>query len=375
MDYPHPWVELKEDGSLDVSRAYATGIGEWDKAAIAYGYQEFPAAGERVGLDCILQKAQAEGLVFITDQDARLDEGAHPRAHLWDNGPNAVDELERVLRVRARALARFSERNIPAGRAYSALEEQLVLVYLFHRYQVEAAAKVLGGLDYTYALRGDGQVVTALIPAEEQARALDALLVTLQPGTLALPENVLRIIPPRAYGFDLTRELFPRKTTPTFDALAAPEVAANLTIRLLLDPARAARLIEYHARDARLPGLADVLDKLLSATWKAPPQAGYAGEIQRIVNDVVLYHLIGLAAGEKSSGQARALTYLKLDQLKQWLVRQDKKQMDDRERAQHELAIARIQRFQKDPAPPALVKPLEPPPGQPIGSAESGCGW
>jgi hypothetical protein len=204
MDYPHPLVELRNDGGLDVSNAYATGIGAWDKVAIDYGYRQFPAGTvEKEQLDRILVNAAARGLVLLTDQDARPDRGSatHPLAHLWDNGPNAVDELERVLRVRARALARFSEKNLRFGQPWSTLEDQLVLIYLFHRYQTEAAVKLVGGLDYTHALRGDGQQPTASIPPAEQRRALAAALRTLDPEILTLPEAILKLLPPRAYGY------------------------------------------------------------------------------------------------------------------------------------------------------------------------------
>src|SRR5438552_6054891 len=54
MDYPAPLVKLGADGIPDISEAYAKGIGEWDKVAIAYGYQEFPNTSEEAALDKIL---------------------------------------------------------------------------------------------------------------------------------------------------------------------------------------------------------------------------------------------------------------------------------------------------------------------------------
>src|SRR5262249_52454568 len=154
--------------------AYETGIGDWDKTAIRYGYTEFSSpAEEEQGLKKILSDSQARDVVFMTDQDARTEtvSGAHPRAHLWDNGRNPVDELERVLGVREAGLAHLSAKTIRTGKPLSTLEDRLVLVYLLHRYQVEAAVKLVGGLDYTYALRGDGQKITEPISAKEQARA------------------------------------------------------------------------------------------------------------------------------------------------------------------------------------------------------------
>ncbi len=72
MDYPHPFVKINSEGSLDLSDAYAVGIGEWDKVAIAYGYQQFPnQAEEEKGLERILRAAASRGLHFISTVDAR----------------------------------------------------------------------------------------------------------------------------------------------------------------------------------------------------------------------------------------------------------------------------------------------------------------
>lgn len=374
MDYPPPVVSIREDGSLDLSQAYATGIGEWDKVAVAYGYQDFPpGTHEKEALDKILQKSIADGLVFVTDQDARPLGSAHPLAHLWDNGPNAVAELEHVLRVRARALARLSEKNLKPGKPMTLLEDQLLLVYLFHRFQAEAAAKVLGGIDFTYAVRGDGEKVADTVPAAEQHRALDALLGTLRPDVLALPERVLQIIPPHAYGYESGREVFTGRTSPGFDSLVAPETAAQMTVGLILEPARAGRLVEQHACDEKCPGLGAVIDRLISATWKAEPEPGYRGEIQRVVDGVVLYHLMALAANDKATEQARAVAYLKLDELKDWLGRRVKDTKDEGRRAHYLFADARIRAFERAPAKPTLPAPPPAPPGQPIGADDEGC--
>jgi hypothetical protein len=322
-------------------------------------------------LNEILQEAMSRGLIFVTDQDARPTGGAHPLAHLWDNGPNAVDELAHVMQVRARALARFGEKNIRGGAPLATLEEVLVPTFMFHRYQTEAVAKLVGGLNYTYAARGDGQKITEMIPAAEQRRALEALLRTLQPEALALPERVLQIIPPRAYGYNRSRETFDTRTGLTFDPLTVAETAASMTGGLLLHPERAARLNEYHARDNNFPGLSEVMDKLISATWKASPGAGYYAEIQRVVNDVVLYHFMALAKNETAATQARAMAWLKLDELKSWLAEQVKKSKDENARAHATFAIAQIRQFQENPAQMRLAAPVEPPAGPPIGEDDS----
>jgi hypothetical protein len=376
MDYPAPLVLLKADGSFDVSGAYATGVGEWDRVAIAYGYQDFPkGTDERAELRRLLRAARAKGLVFLSDADARPAGSTHPLAHLWDNGADAVAELDRVLRVRARALERLSEKVVPLGEPLSTLEDRLVLVYLYHRYQVEAAAKVLGGLSYSYAVRGEGDPGPAVVKAEDQERALGALLRTLHPDVLAVPERLLRLLPPPAYGHDRTAEHFAGRTGVAFDALAGPEAAANLTAGLLLEPARATRLVEQHARDGRCPGLGVVIDRLLAATWKQPAEGGYRGEVRRVVSQAVLYHLMALAANERAGGQARAVAHAKVEQLGNWLKERGKQEADAGQRAHQTFALARINRFLREPVRPALPRPAALPPGQPIGACPClGCG-
>jgi Met-zincin/Domain of unknown function (DUF5117) len=368
MDYPAPFVKLGADGTPDLSEAYARGIGEWDKVAINYGYQDFPAGtDEGRALDDILSQAFARGLMYLTDQDARPASSSSSVAHLWDNGSNVVDELANVMKVRAAALRRFGENNIREGAPMATLEDVLVPIYLYHRYQVEAAAKLVGGQDYTFSLRGKGDRSPQIISPEEQRRALAAVLDTLKPEALALPESLLQMIPPRPSGYPRTREDFRIRTSPNFDALAPAEAIADHVSGFLLNQERATRLIEFHARDPRYPGLLEVVDKILTATWKAPAAVGYPGEIQHTVNMVVLGDLMSLAAGERAQNQVRAVAELKLEQLKNWLVTQRSLTRDENQKAFLFYAMQQIKRFQDDPKKMNLTRPQDPPDGQPIG--------
>src|SRR5262249_9544735 len=112
MDYPPPYVKLGVDGAPDVSDAYASGIGEWDKVSISWGYSAFPPAPNgQAALNKLLTDAFTRGLRYLTDQDARPPGSSSSVAHLWDSGLNAVDELNRLMGVRAAALRRFGENN------------------------------------------------------------------------------------------------------------------------------------------------------------------------------------------------------------------------------------------------------------------------
>jgi len=371
MDYPPPLAKLAADGSIDLSDAYATGIGEWDKVSITWGYQDFAAGtDEQAALNKLLLDAYGKGLRFLTDQDARPAGSSSSVAHLWDSGSNAVDELNRLMQVRAAALKRFGENNIREGAPLATIEDALVPVYLLHRYQVEAAAKFVGGMDYTFAVRGDGQMPTKIVAPGEQRRALAAVLATLKPSALALPEPLLAMIPPRPPNYERGREHFKIHTSPAFDALAPAEAAAQQTLQFLFNPQRAARLVEFHARAAANPGLQEVLDGIFAATWKSPHPPGYGGEVARVVDDVALYDLLALAMNERASTQVKAVAALEADQLKGWMVAARAGTSDPQQKAHLAYAAAQIEQFQRDPKKLDLPAPAEPPDGPPIGDDE-----
>jgi len=378
MDYPPPLVKLAADGTPDLSDAYATGIGAWDKISITWGYSDLaPGTDEHAALNKILSDAFGRGLRYLTDQDARPAGSSSSVAHLWDSGSNAVDELNRVMQVRAAALRRFGENNIREGAPLATIEDVLVPIYMFHRYQVEAASKLVGGMDYTFALRGDGEIPTQIIAPAEQRRALAAVLATLKPEALALPESLLKIIPPRPPEYRRDREDFKIHTSPAFDALAPAESAAQHTLQFLFNPERAARLVEFHARNADNPGFEEVLDAVLNATWKAPHAKGYNGEIANTVDDVVLYDLMALSANEHASDAVRAIASFKLHELKNWLdSRKEASMQATTDLAHIYFASTQIELFEKDPKRIDLTAPVEPPDGPPIGGMGTlDCDW
>ena len=376
MDYPPPVAKLAADGSIDLSDAYATGIGEWDKVSIKWGYEDFSAGtDERAVLNKTLLDAYGKGLRFLTDQDARPAGSSSSLAHLWDSGANAVDELNRLMQVRAAALKRFGENNIRDGAPLATMEDSLVPVYMLHRYQVEAAAKFVGGMDYTFAVRGDGETPTKIVAPAEQRRALVAVLATLKPSALALPEPLLEKIPPRPPDYERGREHFKIHTSPAFDALAPAEATAQHTLQFLFNSERAARLVEFHAREAANPGLQEVLETIISSTWKAPHAAGYHGEIARVVDDVVLYDLLGLATNEQAATQVRAVASFEADQLKAWLNAAKASATDHAQKAHLAYAAAQVAQFQRDAKKLNLTPASEPPDGPPIGDDEDFGGW
>ncbi|MBK5277621.1 MAG: zinc-dependent metalloprotease [Bacteroidia bacterium] len=370
MDYPHPVVKLI-DGKIDLSDAYDLKIGAFDKVSIAYGYQDFPeGTDEDVALNEIVQKSLKAGLTFLSDQDARPLGSAHPFTHLWDNGKDAADELNRMLEVRGVVLKNFGDRNIKPGTPMALLEEALVPMYFFHRYQTEAAAKVVGGLNYRYALRGDGQLITEMVSPSNQIKALEAMMKTLDPAILVLPENIIKLIPPRPLGYSRHREIIKVRTELTFDPLSAAESAADMTVGLILHPARAARLVEYHARDARMPSLESVMDRLIATTYKSNARTGYEGAVQITVNNVLLNSMMKLAVGKAASTQVKGIATFEVGKLKAWLEVRIKTTTDEDWKAHYLFALKQISAFEKDPEEFKGEDLLETPPGSPIGDMD-----
>ena len=373
MDYPHPTVSLDNNGNVEWRNAYDEGIGEWDKVTIRYGYQDFPeGTNEKEALEKIIQDGIRRGYTFITDQDARPLGSAHPTAHLWDNGKDPITELDNLMRVRKVALENFGENNIRYGQPYSDIEDVLVPIYLLHRYQIEGASKVVGGLNFSYALRGDGQFITKFVDPNFQMAALDGLINTLQPEALTLREELLKLIPPRAAGRGRTRESFNSRTSVTFDGVSLAETAANLTSRVLFHPARATRLVEYHARDNNQPGLEKVLNKIIDGSINRTAPKGLAGEVKRNVDFIVLDHLMNLAINKEASPAVNSITMESVSLLNEQLKRSRGK--TSRDKAHLNMLQKKINIFLDEPNKFDPIKVPSAPPGSPIGS-EFGCSF
>lgn len=363
MDYPYPKFSLKADGSVDVTDAYAKGIGAWDKRAVMWGYTEFKkGADEGIELEKIMKETLKQGFIYIPD----IGGNAHPASHQWDDGSNPIDQMTNIMNVRRKVLDNFSEKSIREGEPMATIEEVLVPVYLLHRYQVEAVAKSIGGLYFTHAVKNDGQVITRMVQPAEQWRALESLINTITPDALMLPEKLIQSIPPRPSGYPASVETFSGYTGPTFDPIAAAEVAANLTLSYLFDGERAARLIEYNGRDSKQPGFIAVVEKLLEKTWKAPVMEGYMGELQTVVNNQVLKNLLKLAATEANSEVVRGQALLMTDNLKDWLSTASISAAP-KQKAAILFALSQIAVFKADPAKFQSAPVMQSPPGAPIG--------
>ena len=361
LDYPHPLISLRPDGTMDLSQAYDNGIGPWDKVSIQYGYSQFaPGTDEATALRKILDDGWAQDLRYMTNQD--LD--ANPNVDQWNNSNDVAAELTRILTVRRAGLEKFGEAAIKPNQPLAMLEDVFVPLYLHHRYAVDSAVTVLGSQDYIYAMRGDGRTPTRWFPADQQRKALDALMTALQLRELTLSSSLLGRIPPRPPGLPRTRELFPRTTGSVFDPITPAVVASDLVISGLLTPDRASRLVAQRAINPQLPGLEDVIDRLVATIFDARPATPYETEINRAMERVLLTRIMGLAQSAQNT-QVRAIATLTLRRLQS---RHTLAVPVVAEHAHRQLIVDDIKRFLeqgRDLMPPAAAP--APPPGAPIG--------
>ena len=360
MDYPHPKVNLV-NGKIDFSDAYDTGIGEWDKVTVAYSYSHFEEGkDERQALNEILENAYENGLQYISDRDARPRGGAHINAHLWDNGADPASELERVLNIRETAIANFSEDNIRQNEPRAVLEDVFVPLYFFHRYQLEAAVKLIAGLNYNYQVKGDNFPEYTVLGREYQEKALQSLLKTLDASVIAVPADKLSLFPPRAIGYGKSRESFRGYTGTAFDPAAAAQTAADLSLGLLLHPERASRLVQQRSLDSNQLGLDQLLAELSRQTMFKEHKDPYFSMVQTAINYRVLEHLIKLAATDNANPQVRSTVHEHLRAL-----HSDFNQ-SERDKDLAEMA-RRIDQYVKNPSKFKTTTAPKIPDGSPIG--------
>lgn len=292
MDYPAPDVRVT-NGQMDFSNTYGVGVGEWDKFAAIWLYGDL-SDDER---EAVVQSALDRGLAYVADTDGRSVGTAHPLGNVWDNGADPIKALEEAMAVRKLALDNFGADRIHPGQPISDLNKVIVPIYLYHRYQTAAAAKYIGGMSFNYGIKGDGQEGAEIVAPADQRRALGAVLGTLDPKVLDIRDETLALLTPSLVSYsiaDSDRELFRRTAYPAFDVTAAADTAADLTFDVLLNPRRAARLIEFKRRDADNLGLMDVLQTTRAYVMRRPAN-DRTGEIAKTVQARFAFALMDLS--------------------------------------------------------------------------------
>ncbi len=375
MDYPHPLIELN-NGEISLKNAYDVGIGDWDKAAITWGYQDFPEnVNEDEALDALIEDQIKKGLGFITDSDSRPIGSSHPESHLWDNGASGADELNRLMTVRKHVLENFSEKNIPVGSPMAKLEEVLVPMYMIHRYQLEATVKSIGGTYYNYKLRGDSQPLPRTVPENEQRKALQSLLNVIKPENLAFPQHIIEMIPPRPPGNGRSRETFNVRTGANFDAMSPGETIAGAVMSYIFNAQRASRLIQQKALDPNQLGLTDMINEIIRSTFGLTTANDYYSQLKYQSENQLVYALMNLYRSNSATAQARAEALLGIRRIKNRITGSTTEATPETA-AHYAYLNLIIDQFMEDPQELETQSILPPPDGSPIGmEAESWCSF
>ncbi len=368
MDYPGPLVTLRPDGTLDLSHAWSSGTGAYDTLAIRFGYTQYPnAAAERAGQEALARQAIAGGARFMTDRDASA--GVYPEVTRWLNGDDAVKELARESAVRDVLISKFNESVIAPGDPMWMINERFVPVYLHHRYAIEAATKAIGGMEYTFALRGDGQTPATIVAPAKQREALRLLMATLQPKELAVPERIVKMIPPSPYGFSGGWGF---STTPAgivYDPLAIARSLASNVADGILQPDRIERVISFHSRNAASPSADEVIGQMISSVYTGSvATTPYERGVRRQARQAVVDALFALAQDKRATADARAVADDQLNRLARTLSSTSTSTSDADDRAANDEVVRDVRNWlDRRIAPPQPTGVIELPPGTPIG--------
>ncbi|MDG1386702.1 MAG: zinc-dependent metalloprotease [Flavobacteriaceae bacterium] len=361
MDYPHPKLDVVA-GAISYENAYAVGMGAWDKISVRYSYSQFPeGTDETKELNSILEESILKGNRFISDQDARPIGGAHPHAHLWDNGSSAIEEFNHLLKVRSIALKNFSDDQLRVGEPYSVLNDRLVPMYFLHRYQAEAIVKLIGGVDYSYGVKGPLPFKITTVAAETQKDALTAMVNSLSSVVLAIPKPLLKQLPPTAFGYSATRESFKSQTGRVFDVLGAPASLGKGIMQMILNPERVSRLIQQKALDANQLSFDQLANELTKSIFKKQYRDSYHQAIQAQLKESYLNVLFGLHANNNTTASVKAISFGVIKRIENGL----KKNTLEPHRAYY---INKIKRFLENPEAYEVQKTPVLPDGSPIGT-------
>ena len=291
MDYPHPKIDIV-NGNINIDNAYSKNIGDWDKVSVRYAYTDFQEnENEDVKLNDIIEEAVNKGLYFLSDSDSRPVGSANPFSHLWDNGEFPYKELDKLLKVRDLALKNIDLDNLVDGEPYDRIEDILVPIYMLHRYQIESAAKAIGGVDYLYFVKNKNNDKVKFVDSKLQKESLKSLLNVLNPKNLVLPTNLIQILSPRSFRNPRTRENFESNTGVTFDYINASSSIINHTLTFLMNPERINRIYQQNMFGENILMLDDYLTIISNSIFSNKRMSPYESSINKNTSSLFLDHL------------------------------------------------------------------------------------
>ena len=305
MDYPHPKIEIV-NGKINIDNAYAKNIGDWDKISVRYAYTDIQE-NEDLELNLIMEEAVNKGLYFLSDSDSRPVGSANPLSHLWDNGELPYKELNKLLKVRDLALQNIDLENLIDGETYDRIEDILVPIYMLHRYQIEATAKAIGGVDYLYFVKNRNNDKVKFVNSKLQIESLESLLNVLNPKNLTLPNNLIEILSPRSFRNPRTRENFESKTGVTFDYINASSSVVNHTFKFLMNSERINRINQQNMFGENILKLDKYLMMISNSIFDNKKMSLYESSINNNVASLFLDHLFLAFNNSKTNDLSKSI--------------------------------------------------------------------
>jgi hypothetical protein len=358
MDYPHPYVTL-QDNKIDLSDAYDKGIGDWDKYVVTYGYKDFSdGTDEQAALQELVDQAKQAGFLYKSDPDARTPAKASADGHLWDNGADPIEEFKRISEVREFALNKFGINSLPYGKPFSELEERLVPIYYAHRFQLDALVKQISGVEYDFSVKSLSAPLQKVTPvdADVQRQALDLMLLSASADYLMLSEELLSLIPPKAYGSSRTRESMGSRVGIAFDPVTAAESAAGYSLAILLNPERLNRVSYQHSIDSEIPSVQEITSGVFERLIKVDGGNALESRIRYVALSVVFDTLTSdtLAPEVKLALQSELLDF------------QNELSKQKRDEPEARVLLKHLQHYWDHGAWPLRMNLIPLPPGSPI---------
>ena len=360
MDYPHPKIDLV-DGDINIDNAYSENIGDWDKVSVNYAYRDFSIfENEDIELNKIIEKAVDNGLYFLSDSDSRPVGSANPFSHLWDNGEYPFKELNKLLKVRDLALKNIDLDNLIDGEPYDRIEDILVPIYMLHRYQIEAAAKAIGGVDYLYFVKNKSNDKVKFVDSKLQSESLESLLNVLKPSNLVLPNNLIDILSPRSFRNPRTRENFASNTGVAFDFINASSSLINHTLTFLLNPERINRINQQNMFGENILKLENYLLKISNSIFSNKKMNVYESSINKNTSSLYLDHLFMAFNSTKTNDISKSLILAS--------VMDTVKKLSKNSNDYNSFLLNKIKRFLDNPDKYKPVEKTKIPDGSPIGN-------
>ncbi|MCC7124011.1 MAG: zinc-dependent metalloprotease [Acidobacteria bacterium] len=336
MEYPTPRVKVT-GGRIDLSEAFEPETGAYDAFMTRFAYTPFAADKEGAALDAIIAEMRAKNILYVPSTD--------PRWVWYDDRATPTEYLRETIEARKVMLAQYGPAILQPGEPIGALRDlRLWMTYLHHRYAIESGVGYIGGMYHNIVVKGETLPPTETVPAALQRDVLGLLMDSIEPANMAIPETLLAQLTPSP-----VNNLEDMADDYLFDHLRAARILSAMVIEPLLEPARAARLVALADRQEGALSLPDVVDAILTRTWRAQPHViPRMRSLQRVSQRVALDSLMVLGAHADTTPEVRAYVLQQIAALGEAI--EDKTDPNPLANAHYRQAERDIERYLEDPA-------------------------